>query len=57
MTSFPLERHNPEARLAIHFNSHATLNVSYRHFSYNERNFFVQDYRSNIVTTGLRLTF
>ncbi|MBI1761894.1 MAG: hypothetical protein HYR56_10705 [Acidobacteria bacterium] len=57
VTSFPLERHNPEARLAIHFNSHATLNVSYRHFSYNERNFFVQDYRSNIVTTGLRLTF
>ncbi len=57
VTAFPLERHNPEARLAIHFNSHATLNFSYRHFSYNERNFFVQDYRSNIVTTGLRLTF
>lgn len=57
VTSFPLERHNPEARLAIHFNSHATFNLSYRNFSYNERNFFVQDYRSNIVTTSLRLTF
>ncbi len=57
VTAFPLERHNPEARLAIHFNSHVTANVSYRHFSYNERNFFVQDYRSNIITSGLRLTF
>lgn len=57
VTAFPLERHNPEARLAIHFNSHVTANFSYRHFSYNESNFFVQDYRSNIITSGLRLTF
>lgn len=57
VTSFPLQRHNPEARLAIHFNSHATVNVSYRNFSYNERNFTVQDYRSNILTSSLRLTF
>ena len=57
VTSFPLKRHNPEARLAVHLNRHATLNVSYRHFSYNERNFSVQDYRSNILTSSLRLTF
>jgi hypothetical protein len=57
VTAFPLRRHNPEARLALHFNRHATFNFSYRHFSYNERNFFRQDYRSNILTSSLRLTF
>ena len=57
VTSFPLKRHNPEARLAIHVNPHATLNLSYRHYSYNEHNFSVQDYRSNIFTTSLRYTF
>jgi hypothetical protein len=57
VTAFPLKRHNPEARLAVHLNRHFTVNVSYRHFSYNERNFAVQDYRSNILTSSLRLTF
>jgi hypothetical protein len=57
VTAFPLKRHNPEARLAVHLNRHATLNLSYRHFSYNERNFTVQDYRSNILTSSLRVTF
>lgn len=57
VTAFPLKRHNPEARLAVHLSPHATVNVSYRHFSYNERNFSVQDYRSNILTSSLRFTF
>jgi hypothetical protein len=57
VTAFPLKRHNPEARLAIYFNLHATLNLSYRHFSYNERDFSIQDYRSNILTSSLRFTF
>ena len=57
VTAFPLKRHNPEARLALHLNRHATFNVSYRNFSYNERDFSVQDYRSNIWTTSLHLTF
>jgi hypothetical protein len=28
-----------------------------RHYSYNERDFAIQDYRANILTTGLRFTF
>jgi hypothetical protein len=57
VTAFPLKRHNPEARLAMHLNRHATLNLSWRNFSYNERNFAVQDYHSNIITSSLRFTF
>ncbi|HEX8998745.1 MAG TPA: hypothetical protein VGB07_02525 [Blastocatellia bacterium] len=57
VNSYPLRRHNPEARLAYRFNNNVTGNLSYRHYSYNERDFFVQDYRSNILTTSLRFTF
>ncbi|MBI3649613.1 MAG: hypothetical protein HY231_01035 [Acidobacteria bacterium] len=37
VTSLPLQRHNPEARLAFRCNNHVTANLSYRHYSYNER--------------------
>ena len=57
VSAFPLHRHNPEARLAYRFNNHVTGNLSYRHYSYNERDFAVQDYRANILTTSLRFTF
>jgi hypothetical protein len=57
VTALPLRRHNPEARLAYRFSNHVTGNVSYRHYSYNERDFRVQDYRANILTTSLRFTF
>lgn len=57
VTSFPLNRHNPEARLAVRFNNQVTGNVSFRHYSYNEKLFSFQDYRANIVTTSLRFTF
>jgi len=57
VSSYPLRRHNPEARLAYHFNNYVTGNLSYRHYSYNERDFSFQDYQSNILTTGLRFTF
>ncbi len=55
--ALPLRRHNPEARLAYRFNNHLTGNFSYRHFSYNERDFSALDYRSNISTISLRVTF
>lgn len=55
--ALPLKRHNPEARLSYRFNNHVTGNVSYRHYSYNERDFSVMDYRSNIVTISTRFTF
>ncbi len=57
VAAFPLRRHNPEARLAYRFSNNVTGNLSYRHFSYNERDFGVQDYRSNILTSSLRFTF
>jgi hypothetical protein len=57
VSSFPLRRHNPEVRLAYRFSNSITGNLSYRHYSYNERDFAVQDYRANILTTSLRFTF
>jgi opacity protein-like surface antigen len=39
------------------FLSNVTGNLSYRHYSYNERDFAIQDYRANILTTSLRFTF
>jgi hypothetical protein len=57
IASFPLFRHNPEARIAYRFNDRLTANVSYRHYSYNELLQSIQDYRAQIVTTSLRFTF
>ena len=57
VNSYPLHRHNPEARLAYRFNNTVTGNLSYRHYSYNERDFYAQDYRANILTLSMRLTF
>jgi hypothetical protein len=57
VSAFPLRRHNPEVRLAYRFSNNVTGNISYRHYSYNERDFAVQDYRANILTTSLRFTF
>lgn len=57
VSSYPLHRHNPEVRLAYRFNNYVTGNLSYRHFSYNEIDFNVQDYRANILTTSVRFTF
>jgi hypothetical protein len=57
VSAFPLKRHNPEVRLAYRFSNNVTGNLSYRHYSYNERDFAIQDYRANILTTSLRFTF
>ncbi|MBK9315462.1 MAG: hypothetical protein IPM55_14655 [Acidobacteria bacterium] len=57
VASYPLRRHNPEARIAVHLSNHVTANVSYRHFSYNEKALDFQDYRANIVTSSVRFTF
>jgi hypothetical protein len=57
VSAFPLKRHNPEVRLAYRFSNNVTGNLSYRHYSYNERDFAFQDYRTNILTTSLRFTF
>lgn len=55
-TSLPLKRHNPEARLAYRFSNHFTANLSYRHYSYNERfNIgYFQSYTSS--STGVVVT-
>ena len=57
VNSYPLRRHNPEVRLAYRFSNNVTGNFSYRHYSYNERDFSVMDYRANILTTSVRFTF
>lgn len=57
VSQLPLRRHNPEARLAYRFSNHVTGNVSYRHYSYNERLASIEDYRANILTTSVRWTF
>jgi hypothetical protein len=57
ISTLPLTRHNPEVRLAYRFSNHLTGNVTYRHYSYNEREGLNQDYRANILTTSVRFTF
>jgi hypothetical protein len=57
VNTYPLRRHNPEARLSYRFSNHVTGNFSYRHYSYNETNYSFSDYRSNILTSSLRFTF
>jgi hypothetical protein len=57
ISALPIKRHNPEVRLAYRFSNHFTGNISYRHYSYNEREAFIQDYRANILTTTMRFTF
>jgi len=57
VSAYPLHRHNPEVRLAYRFSNFVTGNLSYRHYSYNEIDFSNQDYRANILTTGVRFTF
>lgn len=57
VSAYPLRRRNPELRLAYRFSNYVTANISYRHYSYNEREFARQDYRANILTTSLRFTF
>jgi hypothetical protein len=55
VSALPLTRHNPEARLAYRFNNHLTANVSYRHYSYNEKfniNFF-KSYTSSSTVNGV----
>lgn len=56
ITSLPLKRHNPEARVAYRFSNHFTANLSYRHYSYNEKfNIrYFQSYTSS--STGVALT-
>jgi hypothetical protein len=56
ITSLPLKRHNPEARLAYRFSNHVTGNLSYRHYSYNEKfNIgYFQSYTSS--STGVVVT-
>lgn len=57
VAEIPLRRHNPEARLAYRFSNYFTGNISYRHFSYNERLAFIEDYRANILTISGRFNF
>ncbi|MBX7221437.1 MAG: hypothetical protein K1Y36_15915 [Blastocatellia bacterium] len=57
VTALPLTRHNPEVRLAYRFTDHITGNFMYRHYSYNERDRLIQDYRANIIATTVRFTF
>ena len=57
VNTYPLRRHNPEARLSYRFSNNVTGNFSYRHYSYNETSYSFSDYRSNILTSSLRFTF
>lgn len=57
VTELPLRRHNPEARLAYRFSRYFTGNISYRHYSYNERLAFIEDYRANLLTISGRFNF
>ncbi len=56
-TSFPLAFHRPSARLTIRLSGNLKWNVSYDHYSYNEKRLAVQDYHANLLYTSLQLGF
>ncbi len=55
--SFPINFHRPYARLSFPLHDTVTLNINYQHYGYNERGRSIQDYRANLLTTSLRLSF
>ncbi|RMG50553.1 MAG: hypothetical protein D6723_12055 [Acidobacteria bacterium] len=55
--SFPINFHRPYARLSLPVHRTMTLNIDYQHYGYNERGRSIQDYRANLLTTSLRLSF
>lgn len=55
--SFPINFHRPYARLSIPLHRVLSLNLGYQHYGYNERGRSVQDYRANLLTTSLKLSF
>jgi hypothetical protein len=57
VSSLPLHRHNPEARISFRFNHRTTGSITYRHYSYNEIILNPEGYRANILTTSLRFVF
>jgi hypothetical protein len=55
--SYPIKFQRPYARLSVPLHRVVSLNLDYQHYGYNEPGRSVQDYRANLLTTSLRLSF
>ena len=55
--SYPIKFQRPYARLSVPLHRVVSLNLDYQHYGYNEDRHSVQDYRANLLTTSLRLSF
>lgn len=55
--SFPIKFQRPYARLSVPLHRAVSLKLDYQHYGYNEPGRSVQDYRANLLTTSLRLSF
>lgn len=57
VNAFPLSFHQPSAHVSFKINRRLRWNVGYDHYSYNEKQFSIQDYRAHIVYTSLGVGF
>lgn len=55
--SLPIQFHRPYARLSVPFHRALSLHLNYQYYDYNERFRSVQDYRANLLTTSLKISF
>jgi hypothetical protein len=55
--SYPIHYHRPYARLSVPLREYLSLNINYQYYGYDERGRSIQDYRANLLTASLRLSF
>lgn len=55
--SLPIRFHRPYARLSVPLHRALSLNLNYQYYGYNERFRSVQDYRANLLTTSVKVSF
>jgi hypothetical protein len=55
--SYPISFHRPYAHVSVPLHRTVALKIDYQHYGYNEQGRSVQDYRANLLTTGLRISF
>ncbi len=55
--SLPLQFHRPYARLNIPLHRTFSVNLAYQYYNYNERLHSIQNYRANLLTLSLKVSF
>lgn len=55
--TFPLNYHQPRARLSLDLHRRLSWIASWGWYGYNEKGIAIQDYRAHLLTSSLKLTF